>query len=188
MERRSESISSRPKYSTAATMKPELRERLASFAQGASVPKIGATPVTYVTEPFSYRRNLLKLHLLHELHVENDKAPKGAERDEIAHVTLPHYPIGADKGAAPDREREPYLDAWVRLQLERPMAVSNDEWRLAVTDAGLFLDRWGSLAVGFGWSPDDLFGAPSADSDRSRPPKRDDRARRNGMMPPTKTR
>jgi RNA-directed DNA polymerase len=30
--------------------------------------------------------------------------------------------------------------------------------------------------------------ARSADSDPSRPPKRDDRARRNGMMPPTKTR
>ena len=61
----------------------------------------------------------------------------------------------------PEPEPEPYLDAWARLQVERPPDVSDDEWRLAVTDAGLFLDRWGSLAVGFGWSPDDLFGAPS---------------------------
>src|SRR5450631_480807 len=58
-------------------------------------------------------------------------------------------------GGAP----EPYLDAWARLQAQRRQAASDSEWRLAVIDAGLFLDRWGSVAADFQWSPDDLFGA-----------------------------
>lgn len=57
---------------------------------------------------------------------------------------------------------QPYLDAWARLQVQRPEAVPDDEWRLAVIDAGLFLDRWGRLAVGFQWLPCDLFDVPVA--------------------------
>jgi hypothetical protein len=37
--------------------------------------------------------------------------------------------------------------------------MSDDEWRLAVVDAGLFLDRWGRLAAEFQWLPGDLLGA-----------------------------
>jgi hypothetical protein len=54
----------------------------------------------------------------------------------------------------------PYLDAWARLQVQRPAAVSDVEWRLAVIDAGLFLDRWGRLAFEFQWLPGDLFDVP----------------------------
>jgi hypothetical protein len=54
---------------------------------------------------------------------------------------------------------KPYLDAWKRLQVQRPMAVSDDEWRLAINDAGLFLDRWESLAFEPQWLPSDLFSA-----------------------------
>jgi hypothetical protein len=55
---------------------------------------------------------------------------------------------------------EPYLDIWARLQVQRPAAVSDVEWRLAVIDAGLFLDRWGRLAFEFQWLPGDLFDMP----------------------------
>jgi hypothetical protein len=59
---------------------------------------------------------------------------------------------------------EPCLDAWARLQVQRPTAASDDEWRFAVIDAGLFLDRWGSLAIGFQWLPSDLFDVPGGGS------------------------
>jgi hypothetical protein len=55
---------------------------------------------------------------------------------------------------------EAYLDGWARLQVQRPVAVSEDEWRQAIIDAGLFLDRFGDHAVELGWTPGDLFDAP----------------------------
>jgi hypothetical protein len=55
---------------------------------------------------------------------------------------------------------EPYLDAWARLQVQKPMRVSDAEWRQAIDDAGRFLDLWGSLAPEFQWTPGDLFDIP----------------------------
>jgi hypothetical protein len=55
---------------------------------------------------------------------------------------------------------EPYLDTWARLQCQKPMRVSDDDWRQAIDDAGRFLDQWGSLAVEFQWAPADLFDVP----------------------------
>ena len=40
-----------------------------------------------------------------------------------------------------------YLDAWARLQVQRPLSVTEDDWRSAVDDAGLFLDAWGEHAA-----------------------------------------
>jgi len=55
---------------------------------------------------------------------------------------------------------EPYLDAWARLQVQKPVHVTVEQWRQAIDDAGRFLDQWGSLAVQFGWTPGDLFDVP----------------------------
>jgi hypothetical protein len=55
---------------------------------------------------------------------------------------------------------EPYLDAWARLQIQKPMRVSDAEWRQAIDAAGRFLDQWGSRAVEFGWTAADLFDVP----------------------------
>jgi hypothetical protein len=55
---------------------------------------------------------------------------------------------------------ELYLDAWARLQVQRPATVPDDEWWRAVNDAGLFLDRWGAHAVQFVWSPANQFNVP----------------------------
>jgi hypothetical protein len=64
------------------------------------------------------------------------------------------------KGMAMGSVPEPYLDAWARVQLQKPLRVSDDEWSRAVDDAGRFLDQWGSLAVEYGWTPGDLFDVP----------------------------
>jgi len=57
------------------------------------------------------------------------------------------------KGTAAGGVPEPYLDAWARLQCQKPMRVSDAEWRQAIDDAGRFLDQWGSLADEFQWTP-----------------------------------
>ena len=53
-----------------------------------------------------------------------------------------------------------YHDAWARLRVQKPWAVSDDEWRAAMADAGTLLDQWGSLAVEFQWLPRYLFDVP----------------------------
>jgi hypothetical protein len=59
-------------------------------------------------------------------------------------------------GSVPER----YLDAWARLQCQRPIGIDEPRWRQAIEDAGLFLDGWGPLAALFDWSPGDLFDTP----------------------------
>jgi hypothetical protein len=55
---------------------------------------------------------------------------------------------------------EQYLDAWARLQCQKPRQVSVADWRQAIDAARRFLDKWGSIADTFGWSPGDLFDVP----------------------------
>jgi hypothetical protein len=50
-----------------------------------------------------------------------------------------------------------YLDAWARLQCQQPLAIDTDMWRLAIDDAGRFLDAWGNQAAEMGWTRGELF-------------------------------
>ena len=68
-------------------------------------------------------------------------------------------PIGMASGSLPER----YLDAWARLQCQRPFGASDQEWWQVIDDAGRFLDQWGSRAVEFGWTAGDLFDVPRDD-------------------------
>jgi hypothetical protein len=49
---------------------------------------------------------------------------------------------------------EPYR---ARLQVQKPVHVTVEQWRQAIDDADRFLDQWGKLAASFGWTPGDLF-------------------------------
>jgi hypothetical protein len=51
-----------------------------------------------------------------------------------------------------------YLDAWAGLNHQKPVGVSEGEWRRALNDGGLFLDQWGSGTAELGWTAGDLFG------------------------------
>jgi hypothetical protein len=60
-------------------------------------------------------------------------------------------------GLAADRVPPVYLDAWARLNYQKPFNVSEAAWRLALDDGGCFLDAWGSEAAEAGWTPGQLF-------------------------------
>jgi len=60
-------------------------------------------------------------------------------------------------GLAADRVPAVYLDAWARLNCEKPFSVSDAEWRLALDDGGRFLDACGNEAADMGWLPGELF-------------------------------
>jgi hypothetical protein len=60
-------------------------------------------------------------------------------------------------GLTADRVPPVYLDAWARLNHQKPEGVSEAEWRQALDDGGLFLDRWGADAAALGYSPGELF-------------------------------
>jgi hypothetical protein len=64
-------------------------------------------------------------------------------------------------GLAADRVPPVYLDAWARLNCQKPARVSEAEWRLALDDGGRFLDAWGELAVDVGWTSENLFSPAS---------------------------
>jgi hypothetical protein len=95
-------------------------------------------------------------------------------RTAIAQLQEPQQPQGASDptGAAPADEIEErvalaadcvptvYLDAWARLQCQRPLTVLEHDWRHAVNDAGLFLDEWGREAAEWRWSAGELFDVP----------------------------
>jgi hypothetical protein len=60
-------------------------------------------------------------------------------------------------GLASNRVPPLYLEAWARLNHQKPLGVSEAEWRLALDDGGRFLDAWGSEAAHMRWTPGELF-------------------------------
>ena len=50
-------------------------------------------------------------------------------------------------GLAADCVPAVYLDAWARLNCQKPFGVSETEWRLALDDGGGFLNAWGNEAA-----------------------------------------
>jgi hypothetical protein len=60
-------------------------------------------------------------------------------------------------GLAADRVPAVFLYVWSPVNHQKPCAVSEAEWRLALDDGGLFLDQWGAEAAALGWTPGDLF-------------------------------
>jgi hypothetical protein len=67
------------------------------------------------------------------------------------------YAIEERAGLAADRVPAIYLDAWARMNCEKPFGAAEAKWRAALDDGGHFLDRWGAEAAAMGWMPGDLF-------------------------------
>ena len=74
----------------------------------------------------------------------------------------PIDPVALDERAALAVDSVPtrYLDAWALLQAQRPLCVTEEAWRLAIDDAGVFLDAWGARAASLQWRAGELFDVP----------------------------
>jgi hypothetical protein len=108
----------------------------------------------------------LKTHLAErQLSKEPTKLTKGAF---VSFVSDPGSPFSEAEAAVQERAglaagRVPaiYLDAWARLNCQKPFRVSEAEWRLALDIGGRFLDAWGHDAAALGWTPGALFDVAS---------------------------
>jgi len=146
-------------------MRSELLADLLAIARAQSARKTPVPPVTPVTAPSGYRSKPLELHALQALQVKIIDLGKLAIRAETRPETdLPESVRDAIEeraafcaGIVP----APYLNTWARLNHQKPMRVSDEEWRRAVDDGGRFFDAWGSLAADWGWTIAELFDVPS---------------------------
>jgi hypothetical protein len=85
---------------------------------------------------------VLTLQLLRPLRVKNTNLENDVIRGVTAHFTSLLDPDEAGiekcKGMAMNSVPEPYLDAWARLQCQKPVPVPETQWRQAIDDAGRF--------------------------------------------------
>ena len=145
-------------------MRADLAARLHRAMRGETIAKTGVTGVAGVTGPLGLRPKPQELRQLRPLRVENDDWGKDVFGGVIEGVSdLPESVQDAiEERAALCAGCVPaiYLDAWARLNHQKPMRISDAEWRLALDDGGRFLDRWGSEAALWGWTAGDLFDVP----------------------------
>jgi hypothetical protein len=139
-------------------MRADLATRLRRTMRGEVVAETGVTGVAGVTEGTGLRP---KPPELRRLRVKNAIEGKSAKEGVSSPVTAP---LANDLDAIEERAAlaadcvpARYLDAWARLQCQKPASVSEAVWRLALDDGGRFLDAWGEDAVAKGWIPGDLF-------------------------------
>jgi hypothetical protein len=148
-------------------MRSELLADLLTIARGRSSRKAPATAVTPVTALFGYRSKSPELQALHGFQVKNSKLEKGAFQPE----TEPETDLAESiQDAIEEREAlcagsvpAIYLDAWARLNHQKPMRIADAEWRLALDDGGRFFDAWAWVSeTEWAWTVGELFDVPGA--------------------------
>jgi hypothetical protein len=141
-------------------MRTELLAELRRVMRGEHLAKSDVTPATPVTLQFGYGSKAPELQALQRLQVQSGKV----EKDDRSPVTLPPTARAEAEEAAieeraglADSVPAVYRDAWARLNVQKPWGVSEEKWRLALDDGGLFLDEFGSEAAFLGWTADEIF-------------------------------
>ena len=79
------------------------------------------------------------------------------QRSNVAAVASQHEPEIEERAGLADSVPAVYLDAWARLNCQKPVGVTEAEWQRALQDGGLFLDQFGKEAAALGWTPRELF-------------------------------
>jgi hypothetical protein len=145
-------------------MRSELLSDLLAIARGQTIQRTPATAVTSVTRQSGYRSKSPGLHALQRLQVKNSKLEKAVFQPATKPATiLPEtieYAISERAALCAGCVPAVYLDAWARLNHQKPLRMADVEWRLALDDGGRLLDRWGSEAALWGWTAGDLFDVP----------------------------
>jgi hypothetical protein len=145
-------------------MRADLAARLRRTMRGEAIEETGVTGVSDVTGRTGLRPRPQWLRQLRRLRLERDDGRKSAKEGVSSPVTAPIAPdfdaIEERAALAADCVPACYLDAWGRLQCQRPLSVADAEWRLAINDAGLFLDDRGLEAAATRWTAAELFDVP----------------------------
>jgi hypothetical protein len=132
--------------------------------RGEAIAEEGVTGVSGVTGRTGLRLEPQQLRQLRPLRLERDDGRKSAEEGVSSPVTAPIAPdfdaIEERAALAADCVPACYLDAWARLNHQKPASASEAEWRLAIDDGGRLLDAWGADAAAMRWSAGELFDAP----------------------------
>jgi hypothetical protein len=144
-----------------AAMRAELLAELCAVARGDHAAKLPVTPATAVTLQSGYRSKAPELQSLHRLQVD----ARNVESVNTVPVTIPvSSSPEPDEAAIEERAAlaaglvpAGYLNAWARLNCEKPSSVSETDWLRALDDGGRLLDSWGYVAHAFGWTPDEIF-------------------------------
>jgi hypothetical protein len=137
------------------------RALLVALAKGEPAPKYDGSGGTGVTVEHcstlkpSITPGVTPFHLLH---LENSRFRKEVELDTSEGGTGDE--IDERAALAVDRVPDCYLDAWARLNHQKPVPTSDAQWSRAVNDAGRFLDDWGDEAAAMQWSAGELFDIP----------------------------
>jgi hypothetical protein len=147
-------------------MRADLAARLRRTMRGEVVAETGVTGVAGVAERTGLRPKPPELRQLRRLRLKNASEGKSAKEGVSSPVTVP---LANDLNAIEERAALAadcvpacYLDAWARLQCQKPASVSEAEWRRALDDGGRFLDAWGEDAAAMQWSAGELFDVPRA--------------------------
>ena len=137
-------------------MRADMLARFRAIARGDC-----AKPASFdgVTNSDGYARKSVELRRSRGLRPNGDEreSKTGEVVKRAARVPLDAAEIEERAGLAADRVPRIYLDAWARLNCQKPASVLEAEWRLALDDGGRFLDRWGNEAAEWGWTPGDIF-------------------------------
>ena len=149
-------------------MSPELARRLAFIFPTAAIRETGVTGVAGVAKVARYASKpaeLRQLRRLRRLRHEIGNAGEPTNEGVAAYLDVPDGDladaIAERAGLATDSVPALYLDAWARLNCQKPASVCEADWRLALDDGGRFLDFWGSEAAELRWTPAELFDVTS---------------------------
>jgi hypothetical protein len=123
-------------------------------------PKTGVAGVTGVAGEAATCRKPLKLQQLRPPPVKIDKVVNDAIQGVARPAAILASPEEAEFEDRNAMAAGTHLDARTRLQCEKPISILDEEWQLAINDAGRFLDSWGGFAVEFQWSAGDLLDVP----------------------------
>ncbi|XIA66439.1 hypothetical protein ACFIOY_10830 [Bradyrhizobium sp. TZ2] len=149
-------------------MRPELAARLHQIIKGESVSKNGVAGVAGVAALARYASKSLELRQLRPLRVENSNLGERVFGGVVEGVTersqADEAAIIERAGMAADSVPAVYLEAWARLNWQRPANVTEVAWRQALDDGGRFLDAWGGMAADWQWAVGDIFDVPRAGS------------------------
>jgi hypothetical protein len=144
-------------------MRAETLALLVRVARGEVIPNEGGTGGTGGTSILVPPCKPAVFHQFHPFHLKSEKeGNEELHRGTTGGTSLLPDDIEADERVAIaivlGKVPPVYAGAWAAFQMQRPQHRTEAEWLLALDDAGRFLDDWASLALDFGWQPDDIFG------------------------------